>query len=345
MFHFSFNAIKRAYFSALFAILALFVPVAVHAQGGVGSTRGLPESSSGIHSIQGRVYLPSGQRAGPGIAIRLEGNVVGSRRSSTDLDGTFMFHSLPASDYSLVIEGGPDYEPIRESVTIYGNTGGVGMSPSGQTIMLDIHLRPKGAAAAGAFPGVPRPAVDSYKKGMEFVRSGDSKKAIEQFSNALATYPRFPEALNELGLQYRKLTQWDKARETFEELLKLKPNDADVQTNLGMAFFNLKKFDEAEIHLRESVKLNGKIPTGHYYLGLTLVALKRYADAQTEFELAITNGGENLPQAHKYLGGIYMSTHRNKEAADELEKYLKLDPKAADAERIRTTVKELRSKP
>jgi tetratricopeptide (TPR) repeat protein len=219
------------------------------------------------------------------------------------------------------------------------------MGSSGQTIMLDIHLRPKGAGAGNTFPGVPKPAVDSYKKGLEFARSGDHKKAVEQLNNAVAAYPRFPEALNELGLQYMKLMQWEKARETFDELIKLKPNESDPHANLGIALFNLKKLEEAEKQLRESIRLNGKVSTSHYYLGLTLVALKRYADAQTEFEATIANGGENLPQAHKYLGGLYMSAHRNKEAADELEKYLKLDPKAADAERIRGTVKDLRSKP
>jgi regulator of sirC expression with transglutaminase-like and TPR domain len=64
-----------------------------------------------------------------------------------------------------------------------------------------------------------------------------------------------------------------------------------------------------------------------------------------EFEATITNGGENLALAHKYLGGLYMSTHKNKEAADELEKYLKLDPKAPDADRIKGTIKDLRNKP
>ena len=346
MSRFTLKAIKLHYLFALIAILILFVPFTAQAQGGVGTTRGLPETSSGIHTIQGKIYLPSGQRAGPGISVRLEGNVLGSRRASTDLDGTFIFHSLPAADYSIVIDGGADYESVRESATIYGSTGNVpGMSPSGQTIMLDIHLRPKGAAAADTFPGVPKPAVDSYKKGLAFVRSGDNKKAVEQFNNAVATYPRFPEALNELGLQYTKLMQWDKARETFDELIKLKPNESDPHANLGIALFNLKKLDDAEKQLRESIRLNGKVSTSHYYLGLTLVALKRYADAQAEFEATIANGGENLPQAHKYLGGLYMSAHRNKEAADELEKYLKLDPKAPDAERIKGTVKDLRSKP
>jgi len=35
---------------------------------------------------------------------------------------------------------------------------------------------------------------------------------------------------------------------------------------------------------------------------------------------------------------------KHQQAAEELEKYLKLDPKAPDAERIKGTIKELRDK-
>jgi regulator of sirC expression with transglutaminase-like and TPR domain len=49
--------------------------------------------------------------------------------------------------------------------------------------------------------------------------------------------------------------------------------------------------------------------------------------------------------AHRYLAGAYMNTHKNKEAADELEKYLKLEPKNPDAEKIKKTISDLRSKP
>jgi regulator of sirC expression with transglutaminase-like and TPR domain len=78
---------------------------------------------------------------------------------------------------------------------------------------------------------------------------------------------------------------------------------------------------------------------------MMLIKWKAYDEAQKELELAIASGGENLALAHKYLGGVYLSTHKNKEAADELEKYLKLEPKAPDAEKIRNSIKDLRSKP
>jgi tetratricopeptide (TPR) repeat protein len=74
------------------------------------------------------------------------------------------------------------------------------------------------------------------------------------------------------------------------------------------------------------------------------VSAKQYSEAEKELEAAVANGGENLALAHKYLGGLYLSSKKNQQAANELEKYLKLDPKAADAERIKGTIKDLRSK-
>ena len=353
------RAIARRNLPTLITAVMFLTPLTVAvAQGGVGSTRGLPDSAGGIHMIQGHVYLPSGRQAGPGLLVRLEGNVIGTRRASTDGNGSFIFNSLPAAEYTVIVEGGSDYEIARETVIIYGTTGGTS-NRTGQTVMVDIHLAPKRDAvnAEETFAGLPDNAVESYKKGVQLARAGESKKAVEQLESALAIYPNFPQALSELGIQYMKLAQMDKAAATFEALLKLKSDDSAGNLNLGIALYNQgtalfnekklddaqKKLDGAEAHLREAIRLNSPGPTAHYYLGITLVRFRAYDEARKELELAISNGGENLPQAHRYLGGLYQSAHLNKEAADELEKYLQLEPKATDAERIRGIIKELRS--
>jgi len=318
----------------------------VFAQGGVGSTRGLPDSAAGIHSIQGRVYMPDGRRAGQGVLVRLESIVTSGRTVGTDSDGSFVFNSLPAAEYSVAVDGGADYDVFKQAVTIYGTTGNVGVGRAGQTVQLDIHLRAKGANLADEkrFEGVPKDALESYKKGMQFAQKGDRKKAVEQLNQAVALYPKFVPALSDLGTLYLQLNEMSKLEETMEALLKLEPSDSRAHLNLGISLFNQKKFPEAESHLREAIKLRSADAAAHYYLGMTLVSVKQYPEAEKELELAISNGGENLPLAHKYLGGLYLSSKKNQQAADELEKYLKLDPKAADAERIRGTIKDLRSK-
>ena len=316
----------------------LFASIAANAQA-VGSSRGLA-SGDGSHIIQGRVFFPSSQTVSSKVLkVTLEStNSMGGLSTVTDEDGVFRFNGLRAGNYTVVVEGGTDFENARESVSI-DPTG-----TSAGAIQVNIQLRPRIDASNPAFAGVSSAALSLYQKGAAAAQKGKSKDAAEFFSQAVTAYPNFPIALSDLGLQYMKLKQMDKAAETYEALLKLKPADANAQLNLGIALFNLNKLDEAETHLREAIKLNAPGPSGHYYLGITLIKGHRNAEAQTELELAISNGGDNLPLAHKFLGGLYMSARKNAEAADQLEKYLALDPKAADADRIRQTIKDLRPK-
>jgi len=306
----------------------------------VGSSRGLT-SGDGNNMIQGRIYFPSGQTAsGKTIKINLESvSSFGLPSTVADQDGVFRFTGLPAGDYTIVVDAGPEFEKAREVVNIYREA-----SRGGRSVQVSIQLHPKVDSSNPMFAGVPEKALNLYQKGSAAARKGDAKGAVESLSAAVAAYPNFAIALSDLGSQYMSLKQYDKAGEAFDALLKLKPTDVTAHLNMGIVAFNKKKMDEAESHLRKALELKSAGPTAHYYLGLTLVSLKHYEDAQKELELAVSNGGENLALAHKYLGGLYMSAQKNKEAADELEKYLTLDPKAPDAERIKGTIKDLRSK-
>jgi len=319
---------------------------------GVGSSRGL-SSGEGSNAIQGRVYFPPGEnRAGKAIKLHLESNdTTGTPNAITDQDGVFRFNGISPGTYTVVVEGGKDYESTREPVNI-------DIGSRGRIVQVTIQLRPKIDSSNPAFAGVPRSALEAYQKGTAAAQKGDSKAAVQFLTQAVAAAPNFELALNDLGTQYEKQFQWSKAAEIFTALVKLKPTDAAAQTSLGIALYNEgaelmgqqkyedaeKKFNGCEAALREAIRLKSPGPTAHYYLGLMLIKFKAYEEAQKELELAISNGGENLALAHKFLGGVYMSTHKNKEAADELEKYLKLDPRAADSEKIKGTIKDLRSK-
>lgn len=305
-----------------------------------GSSRGVA-SSDGNNQIQGRIYLPSGQSASTKtIKINLESiSAFGSMSTAADPDGSFRFRGLNAGAYTVVVDAGNEFEKAREPVSIDREA-----SRGGRTIQVTIQLHFKVDSSNPAFANIPDKALNLYQKGSAAARKGDAKAAAESLSAAVAVHPNFPIALTELGSQYLLLKDWDKAGETFEALLKLKPEDPAAHLNLGIVAFNKKKFEDAETHLRKAVELKSAGPTAHYYLGLTNISLKKYPDAQKEFEATLANGGENLAQAHRFLGGLYMSAGKHREAADELEKYLKLDPKAADADRIKGTIEDLRKK-
>jgi Flp pilus assembly protein TadD len=321
---------------------ALIVSSALVAKAQVmpGSSRngGLP-SGEGNVMLQGRIHFPSGQSAsGRTIKVSLESvsSFGGNNTTVPDQDGVFRFNGLVPGDYTVVVDAGPEFEKAREPVGINAGT-------SGRVVQVTVQLQPKIDSANPLFAGVPSNALNLYQKGMAAVKKNDSKAAVASLSAAVAAHPNFAIALNDLATQYMLLKEWDKAGETYEALIKLKPNDPAAHMNIGVVAYNQKKMEDAETHFRKALELKSAGPTAHYYLGLILVSTKRYPEAVTEFEAAVANGGENLALAHKFLGGLYMSS-KPQQAADELEKYLKLDPKAPDADRIKGTIKDLRSK-
>lgn len=315
--------------------LLLGLAVVGCAQGGVGSTRGLPSTAGGIHTIQGQVFFPgSSQPTNKRVRVRIESSTNSiSQTALSDDDGIFRFTQLEAGGYTITVDGGKEYESLVENVAIDREA-----SNGGRILSVPLYLKLK------PDPSVPKGAIDFYHKAQESVRAGNSKKAVEQLNSAIALYPKFTLALAELGEQYNKLAEPQKAAEALKRALELAPNDFKIHLNYGFALMTQKDFHGAETQLREALKINDAAPTAHMYLGIVLVNLRNLAGAQKELETAAQSPSAEVSQAHRYLGGIYWGNHDYKRAADELETYLKLSPKAPDAERTQAAIKDLRSK-
>jgi Tfp pilus assembly protein PilF len=275
----------------------------------------------------------------------------------TDRDGNFRFTHLRPDEYTVVVDAGGEYERATETVAI-GNSGAVpAQGDPGQyaiplVYQVQIHLRPKRANTAAplaasntAMANVPNAARELFQKALENARAGHHPKAVEQLKSAISQAPRFTLAYNELAVQYLKIGHGAEAVTTLKEALGINPEDFTLRLNYGIALLNQKKFAAAETELKLATqKSNADSPAIHYYLGLALMGQQEFEGAQSEFESAIKTSGDKLALAHKYLGGIYWRNKKYREAADELEKYLKLEPKVADAEKIRSTIEELRHK-
>lgn len=248
----------------LVALLLLVCSVEMRSQG-VGGTRGLPSSSDGIHTIQGRVYSPSGQPVSVPLSVRLDSPNTSALTTVTDQDGAFSFGRLQAGDYRLTVEGGSAFENAIEYPSIYREA-----SLGGRIVRLTIFMRLK---EKDVFGSVHKDAVEAFKKARELDLAGDNKKAVEHLKKALEVYPRFGPALNLLGVQYLKLGQADKAAEVLEAAVKIAPSEFLPRLNYGIALLNQKKFGLAEAELRAALARNDAAPTAHMYRGIALISL------------------------------------------------------------------------
>jgi Flp pilus assembly protein TadD len=336
----------------LLIILLFSLTTVAHAQagGGIDST-----GNGGQHSISGRLFFPSGQRADARLKVKLESSANGELFVLADGNGTFTFRGLKAGSYTVVVEGGDFYETARETLyiepTITDRRTNVSIGPLSRPYTVQVYLRskqsgsqPKAGVLNAALASVPKAAVDLYEKGVQAAARGETDAAIDDFKRAITLHPNFALALNELGVQYLRKGQLDNAAEVLQKGLQLSPDAPEPCLNYGIVLLQQKKFAEAEKQLRDAVKKNENTYTAHLYFGITLIYVKNYTEAEMQLRKAVTIGGVKASQAHYYLGGLYWQTGKHKEAADELETFLKLEPKAANADKLRNTIKELRNK-
>lgn len=294
----------------------------------------------GGNAIAGTIILSTGQRLERQITVRLQTMTRGDRVAATD-NGGFAFRGLPNGSYTIVIDKEKDFEPYRTSVDIRQYNG----SPP-QVYNLSIRLQLK--AGVEVKPGVlnvelanvPAPAVANYQKALESAQAGDRKAAIEQLKQAIAAYPNFMLAYNELGVQYTKLNDLNKADEALRSALKISPDAAMPLLNHGIVLALMGKFEPAVTELEHSLKQREQSANGHFYLGQSLANLGRFDEATTHLSRAVELGGDEMKDAHRFLGAIYLRRGDRERGVTELETYLKLSPNARDADQIRQIIRQ-----
>jgi tetratricopeptide (TPR) repeat protein len=174
----------------------------------------------------------------------------------------------------------------------------------GQTITLQIQLKPRSSTT--------RPSVNN------------------------AELSGVPPAARELYTQAMSLALARDHKGAIEKLEKA------VSINYGYVLLLEKKYTEAEVELHRASDKNANSVLAHLYRARALIRLQRDDEAEKELKRAIDIGGDEANLAHRYLGALYMQRHDNAQAISELETYLRLTPKADDANQIREIIKELR---
>ena len=299
--------------------------------------------TGGSHTIEGHVRKPGGQLLNTQARVKLRSAYTSEQFTTTDGNGAFSFSHLRSGTYYVVVEAGAEYESASDTVDIMSSGGNTG---SGVT--LQITLQPKQSAKQttgivdASMAEVEEGPLKLYNEAIVSVQAGKREKAIEQLRSALSIYPDFMLALNEIGVQYIKLRKWDKAAESLRAALKLAPDGFAPNLNYGIVLLQMKDFTGAATALGRALKKDCSSAAAHYYYGQALVWLGNYDEAEKALRQTIVLRGNEMAEAYRLLGAVYIEKHDNRGAAEELEKYLSLSPKAKDAEKIRAIIKQLR---
>lgn len=311
--------------------------------GGAGSAAGTARNSS----ITGRVLTVSGQPLGRGAKITLRTLRSPLTTSFTDDNGEFRFMSLQKDTYCLDVVADVKYfKPATECVR---------MERDPSVVQLTIYLNLKDAAPEGKKKSgghvvtvseldqkVPAAAKKEYDIAVKSISQSETQRAVDHLKQALAIYPQYQLARNELGMQYRKLRQMDEASEQFKAALALNEDAFQPRLNLGMVLVEQKKFAEARDHLNRALKTDSANPAAHLYLGIAALGSDELSVAYEELSKTLILGDADFSIAHYYLAFIHLKRGERADALRELNTYLAASPEGELSDHARALAEKLK---
>jgi tetratricopeptide (TPR) repeat protein len=214
---------------------------------------------------------------------------------------------------------------------------------------LDFILTTAGNTRSAAKPGVvfvqevPEPARKLYQKGSELLeKSNKRQEAFATLRSAIDIFPQYFDALEILGTEQVKDAQYEAAIPLLTKALEVNSRAYASCFALGVAQYNVKQLQPAIESFRRAVSLNEKSINANLWLGIALRQTSRLDEAETYLKRADVMAESKLPEAHWQLALLFNQVKRYKEAADELEKFLKVQPDARDVELIKKLIQRLR---
>jgi tetratricopeptide (TPR) repeat protein len=272
----------------------------------------------------------------------------------TDTTGRFSFRGL--SSGTFIVKAHTDGTHLEQSARV--NLYAARVSSGAHYEQLDIVLKTRDETKGNSVPSNSGPAFaqeapeNARKVYEQAVKQLDNNKqttqGIDLLKEAINLFPTYFLALERLGVEYVKIQQYEPARATLTKALEVNPNGASSHYALGVSQFYLQKLPEAIESLRRSLRLapeSSNAALAHFYLGLAYWNLAKPVDAEPHMKKAYQLGGNSIPpDIHMHLAKYYSDNKRYKEAADELELFIKLAPDARDAEKIKAIIKQLRAK-
>jgi tetratricopeptide (TPR) repeat protein len=270
-------------------------------------------------------------------------------RSKTDSSGRFFFTGLSQGRFSVKVRSvGTDFEEQTQQVEIYG-INAVGR-PMSDNVQKDFYLRLrrdgnglKEVTGATFVQEIPEEARKSYEKAVADIEAKRIEEGIKGLENSLILFPNYYTALEKLGGLYVTQQKFENARDVFNRAVKVNERSFNGWYGLSYSNYALKQSESAIEAGRRAVTLNANSVEAHLILGISLRQSKRYQEAEKSLVQAKKIAQGKTADVHWNLALLYAhNLKRYKDAADELELYLKINPNTSNTENVKKLIKQFR---
>ncbi len=288
--------------------------------------------------------MPDGSRIAEAMKVTLKVLRGDQASTYTDQQGRFEFQHVAAGDYTIEVEADRDrdrFEVLDEKLTVRTNT------PNFVTLSLkekrtdQKSSRDRTVSVAMLDQKIPPAAKREFDNATRLARQRNLADSIAALQRAIAIYPDYLMALNDLGAQLIELGRLDEALAPLRAAIRIDPSSFNPQLNLGIVLVRKNDFPAALAALDKALSFEPSSPAAHLYAGLAAAGAKDNQRAEREFKSANQLGGRDFSAALVYLGQLYLKIGEKQKAIDSLERYLKDDPNGPNASLVKQMLARL----
>lgn len=194
-------------------------------------------------------------------------------------------------------------------------------SPNGETSVMESPL---------VCPSKVTKAKELYNAGLDAEEAGDLQPARDLFQQALKADPKYCDAMDNLGLMYRRAGMLDEAIGWYRKSLQLQSKNGTARMNLAAALRMKNDLPAAATEYAALIKVLPDDPEGHFGAGAVALDQGKPAEAIAPLKeaerLYVAEGSPYVPDARTLLARAYTKLEKWAEAAKVLEALLAAAP-------------------
>lgn len=253
------------------------------------------------------------------------------------------FSDLAEGNYHVNVSG-------KGLTTTYADTN-ISISASGPA-EFDVRLErttafDQGGIASSSFVSasdlaVPIRARKELDKAVEMIHKQDLEHAVQKLNRAIAIYPQYALAYNNLGAIYSRLGELAQENEALQKAISLDPKLELAYLNLGRLNLHNGEYPAAESALNKAVTLNSRDP-----IAMVLLSYAEFKDRAFDAAIATSRRAHLMEQphatAHRVAAFSFEMENQGQSALAELETFLQEQPTGLQADEARKEIEELKT--
>ena len=166
---------------------------------------------------------------------------------------------------------------------------------------------------------------ETFELAVQNHQNNNLQNAQNYYQKVLELNPNHSQTLNNLGVMFQGLGEYQKAKEYYEQAIKINPNYADAHYNIGIIFQELGELEKAKNCYEKAIEINPDYQAAYNNLGVIFMESKEFQKAIDCYEKAIELNPNHV-NAHNNLGNIFKELGDLQKAIGCYKKAIEIDP-------------------